>query len=475
MLNFLNPFSKKSAPVTLPTLLNLMKAASGPPSDENLVQFQEELINLSQRATEIIRRQNPGCSQVITLPSLSLKQDGISNDIDWFVVGDLHGDFQSLCRILLKIYCRPEIDPNKVRIVFLGDYVDRGARPLQVIKLLLLLKTTWPENFWLLKGNHEVWQIDDSGIVQSTVTPHDTLDFWTQFFGAELFTALCRLFDTLPVAYIQPLRPPERSKEEGSPKILYVHGGIPRTENLLLPLHAEECREGFLWSDPEMEKEEVLNGPSRRFSFGRNDFFRFSRHHNIALLIRGHELRKDGFDLHEDLRGSESRIVTIFSCGGTVNEDSFYGPEILVPRFLNLVPQSLQDLPISVEEVYRDDLFVAGSLRAQNPSLFGELVACLEHKLATTEGVNFNIAFPSQLNISSDRSNEYDLPNFRVNLSFSYGDSPDQIVYTIKMKFAAVSSSFDLIDLNPQVTVDRIVNDIRSIYPIFGVLPKSIL
>lgn len=475
MLNFLNHFLIKSNPVTLPTLLSLMKVASIPPSDENLSLFQDELINLSQRAKEIFRKQDPGCSRVITLASLSSGHDSDSHSSDWFVVGDLHGDFQSLCRILHKIYLRPEIDPNNIRIIFLGDYIDRGARPLQVIKLLLLLKTTWPENFWLLKGNHEVWRIDDSGAVQSTVTPHDTLDFWTQFFRAELFTALCRLFDALPVAYIQPLRPTGRNKDEDSPKILYVHGGIPRTENLLLPLHAEECREGFFWSDPEMEKEEVLNGPSRRFSFGRKDFLSFTRHHNISLLVRGHELRKDGFDLHEDLLGSERRIVTIFSCGGAGNEDSFYGSEILVPRFINLVPKSPLDLPISVQEVYRDDIFIDGSLMMQNPLIFQDIVACIEKTLEAANGVHFNITWPSKLNISSDRSNQYDLHDFLTHLRFSYGIEQDEIAYTLTMNRATITGSFKTNGLDLQTTVHRIINDIRGIYPIFGMLPKSIL
>jgi predicted phosphodiesterase len=118
-------------------------------------------------------------------------------------VGDTHGDLEATEKIVSR-YLKPE---NK--LVFLGDYVDRGPASLENINFLLGQKTKHPDSLYLLMGNHE-------GYAMGSFHP---ADFW-EALDTELRQRYSEVFSRLPLAVSTP---------NG---IIALHGALPDVSRL---------------------------------------------------------------------------------------------------------------------------------------------------------------------------------------------------------------------------------------------------
>jgi len=73
-----------------------------------------------------------------------------------FAIGDIHGCFEKIQTLIRKL----PADYNKDKVVFLGDYIDRGSDSRKVLDLMVELRRKHPSSFIFLKGNHEAMFLD---------------------------------------------------------------------------------------------------------------------------------------------------------------------------------------------------------------------------------------------------------------------------------------------------------------------------
>lgn len=75
------------------------------------------------------------------------------------VIGDIHGCYNELKKLMDNLILEEVYNPETDRLIFLGDYIDRGENPRMVIRYVRNLQENNP-NVIALMGNHEDMMID---------------------------------------------------------------------------------------------------------------------------------------------------------------------------------------------------------------------------------------------------------------------------------------------------------------------------
>jgi len=116
------------------------------------------------------------------------------------ICGDTHGQFYDVLRLF-------EYGgfPPAANYLFLGDYVDRGKQSIETICLLLAYKIKYPENFFILRGNHECASINRI---------YGFYDECKRRYNIKLWKTFTDCFNCLPVAAVI------------DEKIFCMHGGL---------------------------------------------------------------------------------------------------------------------------------------------------------------------------------------------------------------------------------------------------------
>lgn len=235
-----------------------------------------EIVAICQRARELF----------LTQPAL------LELDAPVKVVGDVHGQYTDLIRMFEMCGF-----PPMSNYLFLGDYVDRGKQSLETILLLLCYKLKFPENFFLLRGNHECANVTRVYGFYDECKRRCNVKIWKTFIDC---------FNTLPIAATV------------AGKIFCVHGGLSPAlshmddiRNIARPTDVPDygLLNDLLWSDPaDMDQDWEANERGVSYCFGKKVITDFLAAHDFDLICRAHMVVEDGYEFFND-----RVLVTVFS------------------------------------------------------------------------------------------------------------------------------------------------------------------
>lgn len=190
------------------------------------------------------------------------------------VIGDLHGDFESL-QLALSI-----THHDRDGIIFLGDYGDRGPCGVEVINAVDSLLRKHLGNVFALKGNHEHYSPygrPNFGLdLQSLISEAEAkTGSWEGYFNRKFKPFM----DKLHLAAIA----------EG--EILFVHGGVSSKIGGLddLKSPSKEVEEAVLWSDPGEGKGEYFNSRGIGVVYGPDVSKSVCQKLGVKRIVRSHE------------------------------------------------------------------------------------------------------------------------------------------------------------------------------------------
>lgn len=271
-----------------------------------------------------------------------MSPDTVGSYDNWFVLGDIHGDYYALRNSVEYISA---ICPD-FGLIFLGDLIDRGPHQIECLWYILHLAKEYPNKILWIAGNHDVGISYNTAknCFISSVSPSDfqeNLNEVDAFFPFRRFLGreFVELVNGLPRAVLFP---------DGS---LFTHGGFPHydlqrnlsgcvgIEQQIAWLNSPECLQDFTWTRITGYPTKIPNRSATGCSYGYRDFGAFCHATGdffpTKRLVTGHDHPEGGFDLHPEWK--DHLALTLTGCAFHADYDD----------------------PQAFNERYRDHLIIA--------------------------------------------------------------------------------------------------------------------
>lgn len=238
-----------------------------------------------------------------------IKEDNLLNiTAPIYIFGDIHGQYADLLRFLEMTKL-----PPKVKLLFLGDYVDRGDNSIEVLTLIFALKIKFPNKVFMIRGNHECSELNESyGFKDECLERYKSN-------GNKIWNKINECLHNLSISALI------------NKKIFCVHGGISMDLEKLE--HINNIQKGtnipnsgllcdLTWSDPKKHTTNFMsNDRGVSYTFNEKMVDDFCKKHEIDLVCRAHQVVNNGYKFF-----SGNKLVTVFSapnyCGEVGNSGS---------------------------------------------------------------------------------------------------------------------------------------------------------
>ena len=217
----------------------------------------------------------------------------------------------------------------------------------------MALKVKFPEQVHLLRGNHEVFSINQAfGFAEECEERLDD-ELEDEY---SIFQTLNRFFEWLPLAGII------------EDKIVCLHGGIGSTlrtiadlEKLERPIEIvhevktsiDQLLIDVLWSDPTDNDQELgIQKDAARdpydtgfiVKYGPDRVADFLRKNSLMMIIRGHECVMDGIE-----RFAQGQLITVFSATDYCGKHKNAGGALFIQKDCEIVPKLIYPVDINSE------------------------------------------------------------------------------------------------------------------------------